>query len=240
MEVGGAGLSISVATSISVANTTIVVGKRPFVSETVIDSSISLLDSLSPVFVGQCTSVHCMCDGCISEQVMANALVPHHQVAGNYGLITTTASITILFELFPTHYCMCHLYISPQAVGDGGQGWGNAILYIFLSPMVRERLIIEWCGSCAKDKNSRVDRAIVQQPLNHSSSSDGLDRPKGRGETQRKKFFPDMMMKDGSDESLPESLPLIKGRAIGYHIRKYDPTTSIAGSVVETGSSVAT
>ena len=27
-------------------------------------------------------------------------------------------------------------------MGDGGQGWCNAILYIFLSPKIRERLIL--------------------------------------------------------------------------------------------------
>ena len=27
-----------------------------------------------------------------------------------------------------------------QAIGDGGQGWGNALLYIFLSPVIRHEL----------------------------------------------------------------------------------------------------
>lgn len=27
-----------------------------------------------------------------------------------------------------------------QAVGDGGQGWSNVILYIFLSPVIRKQL----------------------------------------------------------------------------------------------------
>lgn len=30
-----------------------------------------------------------------------------------------------------------------QAIGDGGQGWGNAILYIFFSPDIRRRLFGE-------------------------------------------------------------------------------------------------
>ena len=29
-----------------------------------------------------------------------------------------------------------------QAVGDGGQGWGNALIYIFLSPTIRKQLFI--------------------------------------------------------------------------------------------------
>ena len=28
-----------------------------------------------------------------------------------------------------------------QAIGDPGQGWGNAILYVFMSPVVRKQLI---------------------------------------------------------------------------------------------------
>lgn len=28
-------------------------------------------------------------------------------------------------------------------MGDGGQGWCNALLYIFLSPAIRERLILK-------------------------------------------------------------------------------------------------
>lgn len=35
-----------------------------------------------------------------------------------------------------------------QAVGDGGQGWGNAILYVFLSPVIRSRLFKEPLEDC--------------------------------------------------------------------------------------------
>ena len=30
-----------------------------------------------------------------------------------------------------------------QAIGDGGQGWSNAILYIFLSPTIRRQLFVQ-------------------------------------------------------------------------------------------------
>lgn len=29
-----------------------------------------------------------------------------------------------------------------QAIGDGGQGWSNALLYIFLSPTIRRQLFV--------------------------------------------------------------------------------------------------
>jgi G protein-coupled receptor 157 len=45
-----------------------------------------------------------------------------------------------------------------QAVGDGAQGWCNAILYIFLSPTIRRRLIVDPCNQCI---NTTIDRAAV-------------------------------------------------------------------------------
>lgn len=35
-----------------------------------------------------------------------------------------------------------------QAVGDGAQGWANAVLYIFLSPVIRNRLCINPFNKC--------------------------------------------------------------------------------------------
>lgn len=32
-----------------------------------------------------------------------------------------------------------------QSVGDGGQGWGNVLLYIILSPKIRQRLLYDLC-----------------------------------------------------------------------------------------------
>lgn len=37
-----------------------------------------------------------------------------------------------------------------QAVGDSGQGWGNAVLYIFLSPKIRTRLFCDPCQACLR------------------------------------------------------------------------------------------
>ena len=39
----------------------------------------------------------------------------------------------------------CSVIINLQAIGDPGQGWGNAIVYVMLSPMVRRKLIPQAC-----------------------------------------------------------------------------------------------
>ena len=48
------------------------------------------------------------------------------------------------------------MYFPLQAIGDPGQGWGNAILYIFMSPVMRERL---FCKPC-KRSIRRIGRAL--------------------------------------------------------------------------------
>ena len=39
------------------------------------------------------------------------------------------------------HAPVCFILFNSQGIGDPGQGWGNAILYIFMSPVVRKQLI---------------------------------------------------------------------------------------------------
>ena len=43
--------------------------------------------------------------------------------------------LPLLSFMLPVHF------IYWQAIGDPGQGWGNAILYVFMSPVVRKQLI---------------------------------------------------------------------------------------------------
>ena len=38
----------------------------------------------------------------------------------------------------------------PQAIGDGGQGWSNAILYIFNSPKIRNLLLKDLTTCCSR------------------------------------------------------------------------------------------
>ena len=83
-----------------------------------------------------------------------------------------------------------------QAIGDGGQGWGNAVLYIFLSPVIRQELFcwsffkcIQYIGKkmrtigekmeTAGDTEHRDDR-IIEQETHPPSGSGRTRRPFGR------------------------------------------------------------
>jgi len=43
-----------------------------------------------------------------------------------------------------------------QAIGDGGQGWGNLVLYIVASDKIRNRLF-----TCRKEQKSEVNQPIL-------------------------------------------------------------------------------
>ena len=49
-----------------------------------------------------------------------------------------------------------------QAVGDSGQGWGNAVLYIFLSPKIRTRLFCNPCQTCLRMSGRKL-QAVGQR-----------------------------------------------------------------------------
>ena len=98
----------------------------------------------------------------------------------------------------------------PQAVGDGGQGWGNAILYIFFSSTIRRKLFGEPCnlflGAVAdklhqllKTENETVTRPESPRSVNNPSLS-----------------------------SVSENAPLLPPRASEYKIQKYASTTTEA------------
>ena len=55
------------------------------------------------------------------------------------------------FEILAFHnYALNSL---PQAIGDGGQGWGNAILYIFNSPKIRNLLLKDLTSCYSRTAN---------------------------------------------------------------------------------------
>lgn len=56
-----------------------------------------------------------------------------------------------------------------QAVGDGGQGWGNAVLYIFLSPVIRSRLFKDPFEDCYETIQEKIQG--FRQRDNHQQSS---------------------------------------------------------------------
>ena len=52
-----------------------------------------------------------------------------------------------------------------QAIGDGGQGWGNAVLYVFLSPVIRKRLIKRPCRNCLDATAIRIEALLEAEDL---------------------------------------------------------------------------
>ena len=64
-----------------------------------------------------------------------------------------------------------------QAVGDGGQGWGNAVLYIFLSPVIRSRLFIEPLEDCYDAVKEKFQGLHVRD-VYHKTSLNSAERRK--------------------------------------------------------------
>ena len=116
-----------------------------------------------------------------------------------------------------------------QAIGDGGQGWGNAILYIFLSPVIRQRLLGEWCGRCADKIDDHLNRVADDQATEDLSQQTINSRRKeadSRGK-QRHSSHSKPVDVSSDDNGRSESAPLIsKKKATGYNIRKYETTTT--------------
>ncbi len=98
----------------------------------------------------------------------------------------------------------------PQAIGDGGQGWGNAVLYVLLSPTIRTRLLDSLCGRCVDAIEGRLGGGLDTDTA--KSHKPGLDR-RVRNMNVNKQ--------DGSTSSLLPHRP-----ATGYNVRKYDSTSS--------------
>ena len=54
--------------------------------------------------------------------------------------------VPVVTEIVP----MDNFHLFPQTIGDGGQGWGNAVLYIFASSKIRKKVLCDLCKSCIK------------------------------------------------------------------------------------------
>ena len=76
--------------------------------------------------------------------------------------------------------------------------------------------------------DDRLSRVAVTQPVDDQSSNYDIGHRKGVDKARRKTNSNDKIMNGVSDGSLSESLPLVKGKALGYKIRKYDTTSSVA------------
>lgn len=69
-----------------------------------------------------------------------------------------------------------------QAIGDGGQGWGNALLYIFLSPNIRRRLFGEPLDQCLLATERKLQALLETETVSKSvqTTRTGTARSKGR------------------------------------------------------------
>ena len=109
------------------------------------------------------------------------------------------------------------LYFS-QAIGDGGQGWGNAILYVFLSPTIRERLCNALCGSCMDALEGRLGLLLDSET---AGSRNVQEKVTEDGSTKR------IITLANNRESPLATTPLIStAPATGYGVREYNTTTS--------------
>ena len=76
-----------------------------------------------------------------------------------------------LLLLFMLLICFIHVFYW-QAIGDPGQGWGNAILYVFMSPVVRKQLITNPLRKLIR----KTGRAMMAMGGN-SSNDEGEEGP---------------------------------------------------------------
>lgn len=58
-----------------------------------------------------------------------------------------------------------------QAIGDGGQGWANGVLYVLFSPKIRERLICQPLYCCCDQVMAYYDTFGHQVNHNEQHSS---------------------------------------------------------------------
>ena len=113
-----------------------------------------------------------------------------------------------------TVYIMCF----SQAIGDGGQGWGNAILYVFLSPTIREKLCNALCGNCMDALEGRLGVLLDSET---AGSRNVQDKMTDNGTTRN-------IVTLANDRQAPlDTTPLIStAPATGYGIKEYNTTTS--------------
>ena len=87
-----------------------------------------------------------------------------------------------------------------QAAGDGGQGWGNALLYVFLSPTMRSML---FCDPCVA--------LMAKRPNQNGPEQNGPERigPERNG------MLTIGAQRTGSNTTIPQ--PLTKRREVRLH-----------------------
>ncbi len=108
-----------------------------------------------------------------------------------------------------------HMHVHMQAIGDSGQGWCNAILYIILSPMMRRKLCGEPCENCLQATERRLQKFI---------ESNASDRP----HLEEEAVISEINTYPSAQDDIAESARNNRGvNATGYKIQKYDSTSSL-------------
>ena len=87
-----------------------------------------------------------------------------------------------LLLLFMLLICFIHVFYW-QAIGDPGQGWGNAILYVFMSPVVRKQLITNPLRKLIR-KTGRAMMAVGGDSSNDEGEEGPDQEQNRRGELQ--------------------------------------------------------
>ena len=146
-----------------------------------------------------------------------------HAVLNKY-CSTCIQSVYMPVSIYSDNNCM--LYQCTQAIGDGGQGWCNAILYIFFSPTIRRKLFGAPCESCLQT----AERKLLKLLESNASQNDNIVQRAVISEINTDRQSVEF---DGQGQVDPALNPGVD--ASGYKIQKYSESHSATG----TQSSVA-
>jgi hypothetical protein len=109
-----------------------------------------------------------------------------------------------------------------QAIGDGGQGWGNAILYVFFSPEIRRRLFGEPFDKCLLAAENKF------QELLETETETSKSVQSGKVQSERVSLVI-------SENTVTNGRP-----ATGYGVRNYQGDSSSTGTSKTASQSVTT
>jgi len=111
-----------------------------------------------------------------------------------------------------------------QAIGDGGQGWGNAILYVFLSPTIRHKLFGEPCDKCLAETENRIAMFLESDTETNASEKSETKNGNGNGVAKRKDNRKSVA-KDGNQAPSAGTT-----KSTGYKIKRYTSTTEASAA----------
>ena len=101
-----------------------------------------------------------------------------------------------------------------QAIGDGGQGWCNALLYVFFSPTIRRRMFVKPCEQCLRKVGDQLQELIETDVESNVSKRSAETRSLNLAE-------------DTHNTAESERTPLAS--AVGYAVTNYTSTTTETG-----------